>query len=120
MGARDEEAATLLSQLGIPRPAARALVFLASVDEATSTQIEKATGMRQPEVSIAMRHLSERAWVARRVQRRETKGRPVHCYKLTIRLDDVVATIEREKRAEATANDRAIERLRALSDTKSI
>lgn len=116
MSARDEEAAALLSQLGLPRNVARCLVFLSGVDEAASPQIEAATRLRQPEVSVAMQHLRDRAWVAKRDQKREGKGRPVHCYRLTIRLEDVVSLIEREKRAEAQRNEQAVDRLRSLSN----
>lgn len=119
MDPRDEEAADLLLQLGLPRGVARALVYLSRVDEATSPQIEVGAKLRQPEVSVAMQELRDRAWVLKREQRREGKGRPVHCYRLAIRLPEVVDLLEREKHAEAERHDRAIERLRALSNGKA-
>lgn len=112
---QQEEAARLLTGLGLSRPVARALLALARVDEATSADLEELTGLRQPEVSIAMQQLRERAWAAKRDERREGKGRPTHCYRLVVRLEDVLDTLEREKRTEAERNERALHRLRELA-----
>ena len=55
-----------LSCTGMPKGIARTLAFLSTKDDwATSKDIEKATSLRQPEVSIAVRNLVERGWVER-------------------------------------------------------
>lgn len=112
---RDEHVAVLLVDLGLSRSIAKTLVFLSRVDESISSHIERATGLRQPEVSVAMQILRERGWVEKRDLKKEGKGRPVHCYRLTVRLQDIVNEIEREKRAEADRNFQTIAKLRELS-----
>ncbi|HVL48982.1 MAG TPA: ArsR family transcriptional regulator [Candidatus Thermoplasmatota archaeon] len=112
---RDEEMADLFATLGMPRNLAKTLVFLAQVREAVSTEIEHGAGLRQPEVSVAMQALRDHAWVEKRDLKKEGKGRPVHCYRLLVKLEDVVADIERTKRAEAERTFNAIARLRTLA-----
>ena len=53
----DEEMAEILISSGLSRPVARTLAYLQKVDTATSIDLERGTGLRQPEVSIAMRQL---------------------------------------------------------------
>ena len=53
------------------------LVFLANTPEATSRAIEHGTELRQPEVSIAMRYLTDQDWITSRESKAEGKGRPV-------------------------------------------
>ncbi len=57
----------LLIETGLSRNIAKTLVFLSKREETTSVEIEKATGLRQPEVSIAMQELRRRRWVDKRV-----------------------------------------------------
>ncbi len=51
----DEEIADALISLGMSRPIARILSFLHDSNEATSVELERESGLRQPEVSTAMR-----------------------------------------------------------------
>lgn len=113
---RDEALAALLMELGIPRNVSRCLMYLAQVDEAVSADLEKGAGLRQPEVSVAMQWLREREWVTKRDIKKKGKGRPVHCYRLTRSLDDVIGLIEKEKRMEAERDAERIARFRALAD----
>src|SRR6266568_6905876 len=92
---RDETLVDLLIETGLSRNVARALVFLSSREETTSVEIEKATGLRQPEVSIAMQELRRRRWVEKRDIKKEGKGRPVHAYRLATPLRDIVDKIGR-------------------------
>src|SRR5205823_13383488 len=62
----------------------------------TSVEIEKATGLRQPEVSIAMQELRRRRWVDKRDIKKEGKGRPVYSYRLSVPWSEILATIDRE------------------------
>ena len=95
---RDDHAVELLVRTGIPKNVARALVFLSTRDETTSVEVEKATGMRQPEVSIAMQGLRRRKWVEKRDMKRPGKGRPVHAYRLALPFAEIVEQIAREER----------------------
>ncbi|MGQ0536949.1 MAG: ArsR family transcriptional regulator [Methanobacteriota archaeon] len=111
---KDEEMATLLSELGLPRSIARALVFLSQVESAVSTEIEHGADLRQPEVSVAMRELRNRSWVEKADLKREGKGRPVHSYRLLVALPEILHRLEEGKRTEADRNEELLKRLREL------
>ena len=113
---RDEEVITnLLVNIGLKRNMAKALVYLANVNDAISRRIEIGAGLRQPEVSIAMRELREKGWIEEWEKKKEGKGRPLKCYKLAIRLNDIIDFLEEEKQREAKQDEERIERLRYLS-----
>src|SRR2546428_7676363 len=97
---RDEALVDLLAGPGPPRNIAKPLVFLSKREETTSVEIEKATGLRQPEVSIAMQELRRRKWVDKRDIKKEGKGRPVHSYRLSLPWADILAHIDREEQAK--------------------
>lgn len=82
------------------RKLAKAVVLLASRGEATSPQVEGETGLRQPEVSTAMKELRERGWVAKRDVRREGKGRPLHAYRLARPFGAIVEELVARQRAK--------------------
>src|SRR3990170_3246503 len=95
---RDETLVDLLIETGLSRNIAKTLVFLSKREETTSVEIEKATALRQPEVSIAMQELRRRKWVEKRDIKREGKGRPVHSNKLSIPFDKIIEIVESEER----------------------
>jgi len=97
---RDETLVDLLIETGLSRNIAKTLVFLSKRDETTSVEIEKATGLRQPEVSIAMQELRRRKWVDKRDIKKEGKGRPVHSYRLSVSWADILGQIDREEQAK--------------------
>ncbi len=97
---RDEQLVDLLIDTGLSKNVAKTLVFLSKRDETTSVEIEKATGLRQPEVSIAMQELRRRKWVEKRDVKKEGKGRPVHAYKLSLSWSDILAQLDREEQAK--------------------
>jgi predicted transcriptional regulator len=47
-----------------------------------------------------MQELRRRGWVKKRDLKKKGKGRPVHIYKSTVELSEVVKTIEQEKLKE--------------------
>jgi predicted transcriptional regulator len=64
-----------LESLGVNRNVASLITYLKEVKEGSSRDIEMATGLRQPEVSIAMRTLRERdGLLSRRSNVREKAG----------------------------------------------
>jgi len=95
---RDETTVDLLARTGIPKNVAKSLVFLSTREETTSVEIEKSTGLRQPEVSIAMQELRHRRWVEKRDIKKEGKGRPVHAYRLSVPFPEIVEAIARDER----------------------
>jgi len=114
-----EDTIEALTTTGMPKGMARTLAYLSSRDNwATSRDIEEATNLRQPEVSIAIRDLVERGWVERDNLKRESKGRPINIYRMSTDLKKVYVSIERReksKMADMEANLANIRKLWSLS-----
>ncbi len=116
MGEVEYEMVELLRRLNINRPVALTLACLSKGEEISSQRIEMISGLRQPEVSIAMRYLRENDWVDMREEKKnQGKGRPVKLYKLTVRMETIINSIEEDVMAESRAVLQNIERLKNLS-----
>jgi len=116
MGEVEYEMVELLRRLNINRPVALTLACLSKGEEISSQCIEMVSGLRQPEVSIAMRYLRENDWVDMREEKKnQGKGRPVKLYKLTVQMETIINTIEENVMAESQAVLQNIERLKSLS-----
>ncbi len=112
---KDQEAVRRFVFTGLPKNMAKALVFLSKREETTSVEIEKGTGLRQPEVSIAMQELRRRGWVSKRDIKKEGKGRPVHSYRLALTLSQVVDALEKDERKRIDSIEENVNRLRRLT-----
>lgn len=107
----------LLQGLEVPRTEAISIACLVCGDEMTSQNIEQASGLRQPEVSIAMRPLRERGWIDERNEKKNTdKGRPVKYYKLVVPFEDIVKTFESKALKKNLEMIDALEQLKGLSN----
>lgn len=116
MGEVEYEMVELLRRLNINRPVALTLACLSKGEEISSQCIEMVSGLRQPEVSIAMRYLRENDWIDMREEKKnQGKGRPVKMYKLTVRMETIINAIEENVMAESKAVLQNIERLKNLS-----
>lgn len=111
---KEEELATLLTDVGLKRNVAKVLVYLANTNEATSRDIERGTDLRQPEVSIAMRTLNEKEWIENRESKAESKGRPVKIYCLSKPAKDIIDTIESDKKEEIETQLKLIQKIREI------
>jgi predicted transcriptional regulator len=109
---KEEEFANLLIEIGTKRNIAKVLVFLANIPEATSREIERGTGLRQPEVSIAMGYLVEYGWIKSRESKAESKGRPVKIFELAKPITEILDSIEKKKEKEAHNQLARIQKLR--------
>jgi predicted transcriptional regulator len=109
---KEEEFTSLLMGLGLKRNVAKVLVYLANTRESTSRDIERGTDLRQPEVSIAMRYLTECGWVRARESKAESKGRPVKIYELGRPIGEIMDSIEKDKKKEAKTQLDLIQKLR--------
>ena len=109
-----EEFASMLMKVGLKRNVAKVLTYLATVDEATSREIEMGSDLRQPEVSIAMREIRKLDWVSERDEKNPGKGRPYRIYKLNKSLPEIIGYLEGEKTKESEKMMKQIERLKAL------
>jgi predicted transcriptional regulator len=109
-----DEFASILIQIGLKRNVAKVLTYLAAVAEATSREIEIGSGLRQPEVSIAMREIRKLEWVVERDEKNPGKGRPYRIYRLNKSLPQIVEFLEAEKSKESERIMKQIEKLKSL------
>jgi predicted transcriptional regulator len=110
----DEEIAEILISSGMSRPVARTLAYLRKVDTATSIDLERGTGLRQPEVSIAMRQLDPFDWIDESEEKKPGKGRPNKVYSLKVRFNDIIAHIEKQQKKAFDDGTASIKRLKEL------
>lgn len=110
----DREFADILLSLGLRRNTAILITYLASAGEATSRNIELGAGLRQPEVSIAMRDLRDNNWVGERELKTGDKGRPSQVYTLTTPIGEIIKHIEDEKLREHAEFMESIRKLKEL------
>ena len=115
---RDFEFIEILRNFNIPRNIALTLVYLSNVEEATSQDLEIGSGLRQPEVSIAMRELKRLGWIDEREVKKEGKGRPTNIYKLTVTMPEIVVRLEKQTVQEAQRTVENIEKLKKLQLNK--
>ncbi len=116
---KDEEIADALISLGMSRNEARTLTYLRNVDEATSNELEKCTGLRQPEVSIAVKELKDRDWIKERGEKNPGKGRPYMILSLKIGFNEIVAQLEKQHEKTAYGIQSKIERLKEIASSRS-
>ncbi len=96
------------------RPIARTLSLLQNLNEATSVDLERGAGLRQPEVSIAMKELKEHGWISEREEKKIGKGRPYKIYSLKVGFRDIIAQLEKQQRKAVDETFERIERLKEL------
>ena len=97
---KDDKAVQLFAELGMPKNLAKTLMFISQVEECRSADVEQGADLRQPEVSVAMQELRRRGWAKKRDIKKKGKGRPVHMYKLTSALPDILKSFEKDKMKE--------------------
>ena len=116
MGSSEYEMIELFRRINVSRPIALTLACLAKGREISSQSIEIISGLRQPEVSVAMRYLRENNWINIREEKKSKgKGRPIKLYRLTVPMDRIVSKIEEEIIAESRLVLRNIERLKHIA-----
>ena len=96
----DERLVELLIKAGLNRSLARTLVYLSKVKRAKAREIEIGAELRQPEVSLATKHLKELKWIRERELKKKGKGRPTKEYELIVDLKDIVKELINTKREE--------------------
>ena len=114
---KDLEFVQGLESLGMNRNVAGLITYLKEVKEGSSRDIETATGLRQPEVSIAMRTLRQNNWVNERDVKTEGKGRPMKIYKLSVGIEEIIKHYEEVKNNESAQAMGSIQRLREMITT---
>jgi predicted transcriptional regulator len=112
---KDEEIADALISLGMSRHAALTLAYMQNVKSATSIELERSARLRQPEVSMAMRHLKEHDWINESEEKKKTgKGRPNKIYSLKVGFSEIITQLEKQQRKNVDEAHVKIEQLREL------
>ena len=111
---QDEKIIKVFTELGMPRNLAKTLLYISNVKECRSAEIEHGADLRQPEVSVAMNVLQEKGWIKKRDLKKKGKGRPVHLYKLTSPINEIVSNFEKEKMREIKTVKDDLEQLKSL------
>lgn len=106
----------ILGEAGIAKNTARVLTFIAVAGRTHSAQVQAGTGMRQPEVSIALKELYERRWILRQSVQREGKGRPIYVYRLKRDVLEIVEAVEKEQERRVRQILKDKEDLRAIAE----
>lgn len=91
------------------------ITYLKDVNEASSRDIQTATGLRQPEVSIAVCTLRDMGWVTERKIAKDRKGRPRNSYALQPTMEEIIRYFEDQKAQEAARTREAFQRLKELA-----
>ena len=104
-----------LRNLGMSRNVATMMAYLMNVDEASSREIEMSTGLRQPEVSLAMRLLCNQSWVSVHSEKKPGKGRPIKIYSLAAPVDEIISYYEDKIYKESQETILAIKKLKVMS-----
>ena len=118
MDSNGHEMIKLLKKLNISRPIAITLTCLVKGKGITSQKIEMVTGLRQPEVSVAMRYLQKNNWIEIREEKKsEGKGRPTKLYSLIVPMNQIINVFEEKILEENSHVLRNIEALKQVSDS---
>ena len=112
------EAIQLFVHLGMPKNLAKTLLYISQFDECKSADVEKGADLRQPEVSIAMQELRRRGWIKKQDLKKKGKGRPVHIYKPTTQLSEILNIFEQEKLKEVETVKNDISALKNIIQNK--
>ena len=93
-----------LRNIGMSRNVATTMAYLMNVDEASSREIEISTGLRQPEISLAMRLMRNQSWVSVRSEKKPGKGRPMVIYSLVVPVNEIISYYEDKIYKEFSGN----------------
>ena len=110
----DNKAIQLFVKLGMPKNLAKTVLYTYQVDECRSADVEQGADLRQPEVSVLMQELKRRGWIKKRDLKKKGKGRPVHIYRQSTQLSEILKNIEQEKLKEVEAVKKDLSELKNL------
>ena len=104
-----------LYETGMNKNVAKALIFILKEGETKSRDIEVNTGLRQPEVSVAVNDLMENNWISKEEVKKEGKGRPVHHYTLNKEFDKIISEVEEKEQKKIDEIKENIQEINVLS-----
>ncbi len=86
-----------LVSLGMCKNAAKALTYLQILDSTECFELSRRTGLRQPEISLALKSLRQHGWLLEEKVKKGGRGRPFTVYSLTVSFGDVLDQLEKEQ-----------------------
>ena len=91
---QDYQNVDMLRSLGINRNMAHVIVYMANQKESRGKEIEIATGLRQPQVSCAMKKIRALSWIdekySKKVKGSNSRGRPYKIYNLNVSIYNIL------------------------------
>jgi predicted transcriptional regulator len=108
----EEALARGLVQKGVRLNVAKVVILLANLKEASAAEIERGAGMRQSDVSVAIKYLASRELIRTRKGPSAGTGRPVKFIGLAKSLPEIIDQIQQEKNERVLRN---LSRLRELN-----
>lgn len=109
---QDYEYQEILMSLGESRTTALVLTYMRNHNTVKSSELEKEMGLRQPEVSIAMRELKERGWIVCNTTKVSGKGRPSILYILSVGLDTIIYWYQAQAEVKEAHQRQMIQKLK--------
>ena len=85
-----------LRNLGIQRNVALTIVYLSNIKEASSRELEIGTGLRQPEISLALGFMNDNHWIESHLIKENKKGRPLKVYSLCVKMNKIYEYYEQQ------------------------
>jgi predicted transcriptional regulator len=104
-----------LKTLGMSRNVATTIAYLMKVNEASAQEIKLSTGLRQPEISFAMKVMCNQSWASMRLEKNTGKGRPTNIYSLAVPVGEIISYYEDKITKESEATISVIKKLKAIS-----
>jgi len=105
-----------LYRTGMSKNVAKTLLFILRKEETKSREIESETGLRQPEVSVAVNDLMEKDWISKDEVKKEGKGRPVHHYTLNKSFDKIISEVEEKEKKKVDEIEKNVEEIKDLKE----
>ena len=88
----------VLQKAGVPKHSAKILAVIVKKQKSIrAVEIERATDLRQPEVSISINWLREKGWITSTDIKPKGKGRPTQLHSLNISAKQLYKEIEEEQ-----------------------
>ena len=86
-----------LTKANVPKNSALIIAHIIEHGDSKAVQIERATDLRQPEVSIATNWLREKGWLTKTDSKPKGNGRPTHVYSLKKSAQEIYKEVEKEE-----------------------
>jgi predicted transcriptional regulator len=97
------------------RNVATTIAYLMKVNEASAQEIELSTGLRQPEISFAMKVMCNQSWASMRLEKNTGKGRPTNIYSLAVPVGEIISYYEDKITKESQTTISIIKKLKVMS-----